>query len=240
MRSALLLALLASGCASAGAPARESRAAPARAADDAALEAAKGEFPNLEDHWVAVAGGAFLGGTLLREDAAALLAGAPGSSDHGYLFRLGTQGDRTITMPALYGPRVAGNGLLAALGLKAAFDPAKGVLTLGAGEHRRDFASADGSAVAWFTVEPASGLGAPVEVEFVVSTGFAGTALVSAADADAAGLVLSEIPGLASLMELVTGRVVPCRRALCRVTLEGFDHEPEARASAVVEVLFPR
>ncbi len=240
MRSALLLALLAAGCSSSRAAPREDRAAPSRAADDAALAESKADLPALEDHFVAVAGGRLLGGTMLREDAANLLAGAPGADAHAYLFLRGTEGERRAALPALYGPRVAGNALLAALGLKAAFDPGTGILTLTSGDRVREFTSESGSAVAWFTVEPASGLGAPVDVEFVVASGFAGTALLSAEDADAAGLVLSEIPGIALVTETMTGRVVPCRRALARVTLAGFDGEPDVRASAIVEVLFPR
>ena len=216
----LLLVLALAGCAGVRVPERESRAAPARAADDRALEDSAADLATFEDHFVAVAGGRFLGGAQLREDAANLLAGAPGADAHAYLF--------------------AGNGLLAALGLKSAFDPATGELTLTSGDRRRAFTSADGSAVAWFTVEPASGLGVPVDVEFVVASGFAGTALVAGVDADAAGLVLSEIPGVAQVTELMTGRVVSCRRALARVTLVGFDGEPDARVSALVEVLFPK
>jgi hypothetical protein len=236
----LLLVLALAGCAGVRVPERESRAAPARAADDQALADSAADLATFEDHFIAVAGGRFLGGAMLREDAANLLAGVPGADAHAYLFLQGSQGERRVAMPALYGPRVAGNGLLAALGLKAAFDPTTGELTLTSGDRRRAFTSADGSAVAWFTVEPASGLGAPVDVEFVVASGFAGTALVAGVDADAAGLVLSEIPGVAQVTELMTGRVVPCRRALARVTLVGFDGEPDARVSALVEVLFPK
>lgn len=231
---------MAAGCSSMRAPPREDLAGPARAADDGALAAAKADLLPLEDHFVAVAGGQFLGGTMLREDAASLLTGTPGADAHAYLFLNGTQGERQVALPALYGPRVAGNGLLAALGLRSTFDPATGELTLVSWDRVRAFTAEGGAAVAWFTIEPASGLGAPVDVEFVVAPGFAGTALVSADDADAAGLVLSEIPGIAQVTELMTGRVVPCRRALARVTLVGFDGEPEVRVSAIVEVLFPR
>jgi len=221
-------------------PLREERAGPARVADDAAMDASMADLVPLEDHFVAVAGGQFLGGAMLREDTVSLLAGAPGADAHAYLFLNGTQGERRVALPALYGPRVAGNGLLAALGLKSTYDPGTGELTLASGDRVRAFATGGGAATAWFTIEPASGLGAPVDVEFVVAPGFAGTALVSADDADAAGLVLSEIPGVAVVTELMTGRVVNCRRALVRVTLAGFDGEPDARVTALVEVLFPR
>lgn len=240
MRIALLLALLAGGCSIARANSGEDPAGPAREADDAALAAAKDDLVPLEDHFVAVAGGRFLGGAMLREDAASLLAGAPGAGAHAYFFLNGTQGERRVSLPALYGPRVAGNGLLAALGLKAAFDPATGESTFSSGDRVRTFRSEGGAATARFTVEPASGLGAPADLEFVVATGFSGTALLAREDAAAAGLALSEIPGIAALAELMSGRTVPCRRALGRVTLSGFDGDPDARVSALVEVLFPR
>jgi hypothetical protein len=237
---ALPLLLLLASCAAAPAAAPGDSAAAARILDDAALESAAADLAPLEDHFVAVAGGELLGGTMLREDAARLLEGRAGSDAHAYFFVQGSQGDRRVPLPAIYGPRVAGNGLLQALGLKSTFDPAEGVLTLSRGGSVRTFRTAGGPAAATFTVEPASGLGAAVAVDLVVASGFSGTALVSREDAAGAGLARSEIPGAAVLAEVLTGRTVPCRRALARVTLEGFDGDPEARVSAVVEVLFPR
>jgi hypothetical protein len=233
----LLLALLAAGCASAAAAPREDPAAPARAADDAALAAAAADLGPLEDHYVAVAGGRFLGGAMLLEDAASLLAG---EGSHAYLFVQGSQGERRVPIPALYGPRIAGNGLMEALGLKSSYDPTSFSVVVTSGDRSRAFPMGGGAATAWFTVAPASGLAPPVEVEFVLSPGFAGTAVVATEDADAAGLRLSEVPGTAVITELLTGRTVPCRRALARITLEGFDGEPDTKVSAVVEVLFPR
>jgi len=236
-----LLSLLLAACASVqGAPPAEDAAAPARERDDAALEAAAADVAPLEDHFVAVAGGELLGGAMLREDAARLLDGRPGAADHAYFFLQGTQGERRVSLPALYGPRVAGNALLGALGLKAVFDPGEGVLTLNRGETVRTFRTGGGPASATFTVEPASGLGPAIPVEMVVASGFAGTALVSREDAGAAGLARSEIPGAATVAEVLSGRTIPCRRALARVSLADPDGHPDPRLSAVVEVLFPR
>jgi hypothetical protein len=222
------------------APTGEGATASARAADDAALEAAAADLPPLEDHFVAVAGGGLLGGSMLREDAARLLEGREGASDHAYFFVQGSQGERRVALPALYGPRVAGNGLLEALGLRASFDPAQGILTLSRGEASRTYRTGSGPAAAAFTVEAASGLGEPLRVDLVVASGFAGTALVSAADADAAGLHRSEIPGTATVAELMTGRTQPFRRALARVSLADAEGRPDPSFSTVAEVLFPR
>ena len=231
-------ALLASACASVhGAPAVDPAAAD-RAADDAALEAAAADLAPLEDHFVTLAGGGFLGAALLLEDAARFLEGRPEA--HAYLFVRGTEGDRRVPTPALYGPRVAGAGLLGALGLEAVHDPAEGTLTLRRGEAARTFRTGGGAAAATFLLEPASGLGRALEIDLVVAPGFGGTVLVSPEDAAALGLALSEIPGTAVVSEVLSGRTVPCRRALCRVSLEGLDEEPGLRASALVEVLFPR
>ncbi len=235
-----LLALLLASCAAAPAGAPVDPAAAARAQDDAALASAAADLAPLEDHFVAVAGGDFLGGAMLREDAARLLDGRAGAGDHAYFFVQGSQGDRRVPLPAIYGPRVAGNALLQELGLRSTFDPEGGVLTLSRGGSVRTFRTAGGPAAAVFTVEPASGLGPAVPLDFVVASGFAGTALVSREDAAVAGLARSEIPGTATLAEVLTGRTVPCRRALAKVTLDGFDGDPEARVSAVVEVVFPR
>jgi hypothetical protein len=214
--------------------------ADARAADDAALEAAAAEIAALEDHWVLVAGGTFLGGAWSLPDAAALAEGLAGTPEHGYLFVPGTGGDRRVSLPALWAPRVAGNGLLAALGLAARVDPVEGTLVLSRGERTRTFRTEGGAVAAAFLLEPVIGAGDPVPVALVVSTGFGGTAVVTAADAARAGLARSEIPGTALLAEAMTGRTVPCRRAHARVSLAGWDDEPEARPSAIVEVLFPR
>jgi len=240
-RAATLFAsLLLAGCAATPPAPEENYVAEWRAVDDAALEAAAADLAPFEDHFVAFAGGTFLGGAMLLEDAAALVAAGGAESSHAYLFVLGSQGDRRVPLPARYGPRVAGNGLLAALGLAMTFDPEAGTLTLTKDGQTRTFRTGSGAAAATFTVEPASGLGSPVELEFVVSSAFSGTAIVAAEDAAAAGLARSEIPGTVQLAESMTGRTTPCRRALARVTLAGFDDRPDVRVSAIVEVLFPK
>jgi hypothetical protein len=116
----------------------------------------------------------------------------------------------------------------------------EGTLVLASGERTRTFRTEGGSVAAAFLLGPVIGEGEPVAVDLVVSTGFGGTAVVAAADAARAGLARSEIPGTAVLAEAMSGRTVPCRRALARVSLAGWDDEPEARPSAVVEILFPR
>ena len=239
----LLAAALPLGCASLPAePPGPSRADPAEArkADDAALAADRESLAPLEGHFAAAAGGKTIGGTMLMEDTVRLLHEAAPRPDHAYLFALGTEGDREEGIPALYGPRVAGNGLLAALGVAATVDPGAGTVTLGRGGTARTFRFQGGAAKASFSVEPASGFGEAREISFVVSSGWAGTALVSSADADEMGLALSEIPGEVTLTEIVSGRVLHCRRALCRVTLERMNDNPVLRAAAVVEVLYPR
>jgi hypothetical protein len=236
----LTAALLLAACAAPHDASGEDPARDARPADDAALEAAAAELAPFEDHFVAFSGGRFLGGAMLLEDAAALIAANGAEPSHAYLFVLGSEGDRRVPLPARYGPRVAGNGLLQALGLAFTFDPEAGTLTLSKDGEVRTFQTGSGAAAATFTVEPASGLGTPVPLEFVVSSAFAGTAIVAREDAVAAGLARSEIPGTVQLAESLTGRTTPCRRALARVTLAGFDDRPDVRVSAIVEVLFPR
>ena len=139
--------LLLSACASAPpSPSSGPRSAPdphpartaARAADDAALEEARSSLAPLEGHFLAVAGGKVLGGTLLPDDTAGLLRAAAPAPDHAYFFVLGTAGDRKESPPAIYEPRLAGEGLLAALGLPAADGAARSVRVI---------------------LEPASGLG---------------------------------------------------------------------------------
>ena len=66
-----------------------------------------------------------------------------------------------------------------------------------------------------------SGRGTPWTLPLVVSPDYPGAAIVSGEDAASLGLALSEIPGEASLVEALTGRAVPHRRALCRVTFQG-------------------
>jgi hypothetical protein len=235
-------ALLLAACASVpSAPPAEDQAGPARAADDAALAAAAAaDLAPLEDHFVAIAGGEFLGGSMLREDATRLFDGRAGAALHAYFFIQGSQGDRRVSLPALYGPRVAGSALLQALGLQAAFDPGEGLLTLSRGGTSRSYRTGGGPAAAAFIVEAASGLGEPLRVDLVVASGFAGTALVSAADAEAAGLHRSEIPGAATVAELMTGRTGAYRRALARVSLADPEGRPDSSVAALVEVLFPR
>ena len=93
---------------------------------------------------------------------------------------------------------------------------------------------------AGFLVAPASGRGTPWTLPLVVSPDYPGAAIVSGEDAASLGLALSEIPGEASLVEALTGRAVPHRRALCRVTFP-FPGDDAARSpSAIVEVLFPK
>jgi len=236
--AAIPAALLLSACAAAAPGGRSDPAASARAADDAALAAASAELAPLEDHFVAVAGGRFLGGAMLLEDAARLLEEAGPAPAHAYLFLAGSEGDRRVPIPALYGERVAGAALLDALGLTAEVAPGEGTLTLRRGGDAASFALAEGRAAATFLVEPASGRGTPWRLPLAVSPEFGGTALLSREDAGALSLALSEIPGEASLVEALTGRAIPCRRALCRVSFE-FPGDG-ARATAVVGVLHPR
>jgi hypothetical protein len=240
--AALLAAALASCASVAGgarAPARPDPADPDRRADEAALSAAAAELAPFEDHFVAVAGGRFLGGAMLREDAAGLLDEAGPGLRHAFFFLGGTEGERRVPTPALFGERFAGSALLDALGLRASLDAGARALELRRGAEVAAFALTDGVAAAAFLVEPASGLGARWRLPLVVATGFPGTALVSRDDADGLGLALSEIPGEASLVEALTGRPVPCRRALCRVSFE-FPGSEAPPATALVEVLFPR
>ena len=238
--AALLASLLVAACSSLPAGPPPDPAAPARAADDAALEEAAPSLGPMEEHYVAFAGGKYLGGAMVLEDAARLLEGAAGAREHAYLFAAGEQGARQASLPALYGSRVAGGGLLAALGVRAAIDPSAGTLALSSATGSRTFPFREGAAVAEFRVAPASGLGEPATLEFVVSTAFAGTALVSREDARGAGLHRSEVPGAATVAEALTGRPHPYRRALARVALEGPPGSPAPLASALVEVWFAR
>ena len=153
---------------------------------------------------------------------------------------MGTQGDRRIPIPARYAERVAGAGLLDALGLRAEIDGAAGTLTVGRGDAAAAFTLTGGVAAAGFLVAPASGRGTPWTLPLVVSPDYPGAVIVSGEDAASLGLALSEIPGEASLVEALTGRAVPHRRALCRVTFP-FPGDDAARSpSAIVEVLFPK
>jgi hypothetical protein len=236
--AALLIAACSSMAPRRGTAPRPDPAAPARAADDAALVAAAAELAPLEDHFAAVAGGRFLGGAMLLQDAAALVPSA--GTTHAYLFVVGTQGDRRIGIPARYAERVAGAGLLDALGIRAEFDGAAGTLTVRRGDAAAAFTLTDGVAAAGFVVSPASGRGTPWTLPLVVSPDYPGGAIVSAEDAASLGLALSEIPGEVALVEALTGRVAPHRRALCRVSFP-FPGDDAARSpSAIVEVLFPK
>ncbi len=240
---AVLLAACAAAPESPRSPAEErspEAVAAARARDDVALAAAAADLAPLEDHFVAVAGGRFLGGAQLLEDATRLLSAGARGAPHAYFFVAGQQGDRSLTLPALYGPRVAGGGLFSALGLKMLFDPGKGVVEVEQGRNRRTFPFRENRATAFFTVEAASGLGFRRSIEFVASTGFAGTAVLSREDGEALGLERSEIPGEASLTESLTGRSIPCRRALARVALEPDRGDAIPPSAVLVEVLFPR
>ncbi len=242
--AALAVAFLPAACAAVPGEAPEEPGtgdiAAARAADDAALAGARASLAPMEGHTIAVAGGKVLGGAMLLEDAARLLREAPGGAAHAYLFTLGSEGDRAESVTGLYGPRIAGAGLLAALGIEVTVDAPAGLLTMGRGSASRTFPFEEGRVVARLTVEPASGLGTPRELTFLVSTGSPVTALVSREDAESLGLALSEVPGEAALRETLRGTTLPCRRALCRVTLEKLNDNPLLRASALVEVLFPR
>lgn len=232
--------LLLAACAAAAPGTRVDPAAGARAADDAALSSASADLAPLEDHFVAVAGGRFLGGAMLLEDANSLLDGAGPAPAHAYLFVAGTEGDRRVPIPALFGDRVAGSALLDALGLRAERAPGEGTLTLRRGEDAAAFALAGGVAAATFLIEPASGRGTRWRLPLAVSPEFGGTALLSREDAAAMGLALSEIPGEASLVEALTGRAIPCRRALCRVSFEFTGDDAGPRATTVVGILYPR
>jgi len=237
---AILLALGGTAGCAGTAPGPSSRpVAIARADDDHALTDAGERLGPLQGHFVAVARGRVLGGTMLPEDTARELHAVAGPLAHAYFFMAGEEGERRATIPGIYGPRVAGNGLLAALGLQAIADPGAGTLTLGRGSAVRTFPYRDGAAIAEFHVAPASGLGSGTAVAFVIASGFEGTALVTSEDAAVAGLVLSEVPGTATIAEILTGRTLTCRRALARVTLEGVGDLPGGEAAAVVEVWFP-
>jgi hypothetical protein len=241
---ALAAVLALAACASVSRPAAPAAApdpaASARAADDAALADAAAELAPLQEHFAAVAGGRFLGATMLVEDAARLLEGAGPAPGHAYLFLAGTEGNLRVPIPALFGDRVAGRGLLDALGLTASLDPDAGTLTLRRGADAAAFVLKDGIAAANFVVAPASGRGKPWQLPLAVAPEFSATALVSRADAAALGLVLSEIPGEASLVEALTGRSIPCRRALCRVTFPFPGEGAGPPATALLEVLFPK
>ena len=243
-RAAVLAAILAAACASAPSGRRAASppdpAAPERAADDAALVAAAAELAPLEDHFAAAAGGRFLGGAVLLEDAVRLVQEAGPGIRHAYLFRVGSQGDRRVPIPALYGDRVAGAALLDALGLRAEFDAAAGRISIRRVEAVAAFSLREGVAAAPFVVAAASGRGTPWTLPLAVSPGFAGTAIVSREDAASLGLALSEIPGEATLVEGLTGRPVPHRRALCRVSFPFPDDAAAPAPSALVEVLFPK
>ncbi|HEU4394307.1 MAG TPA: hypothetical protein VFS92_02005 [Planctomycetota bacterium] len=243
-RAAVLAAILAAACASTTTGRRAASppdpAAPERAADDAALAAAAAELAPLEEHFAAVAGGRFLGGAMLLEDAARLVQEAGPGIRHAYLFRVGSQGDRRVPIPALYGDRVAGAALLDALGLRAELDAAAGRLAIRRGSDTAEFGLRDGVAAASFVVAAASGRGTPWTLPLAVSPGFAGTAIVSREDAASLGLALSEIPGEATLVEGLTGRPVPHRRALCRVSFPFGEDAAAPAPSALVEVLFPK
>ncbi len=219
--------LLLSACASAPpSPSSGPRSAPdphpartaARAADDAALEEARSSLAPLEGHFLAVAGGKVLGGTLLPDDTAGLLRAAAPAPDHAYFFVLGTAGDRKESPPAIYEPRLAGEGLLAALGLPAADGAARSVRVI---------------------LEPASGLGRGALLELVLARGWSGTAMVGEEDAGALGLARSEIPGTVEVVELLTGRTARCRRALVRAALAP-GGEAAPRPPILVEILYPR
>jgi len=208
--------------------------AEARGGDDFALSEGRDRVAMMEDHFVAVAGGRILGGTMLLEDTARLVSSLDPAPLHAYLFRAGEQGDREESMPILYGKRVAGNGLLAALGVKATWDPGEKVLTLSRGDLSKAYAAQEGSAAASFLFRSASGAGPSRFLECVVASGYAGNALLDAENAALSGLGLSEIPGNVRLAEAYTGRVLECRRALARVEI------PERGAGAIVEVICPR
>jgi hypothetical protein len=221
-------------------PAAEAVAA-ARARDDAALRDAAADLAPLESHYVAVADGRLLGGAMLVEDAARLLLSAPGGLAHAYFFTRGTEGDDRATVPALYGPCILGDLLLEDIGVEAAeFDAAAGTLVLSRGGARRTFRVGERGATVVLSVEPASGLGARRAVEFLFAKEFGRTALLSRDAAAAAGLERSEIPGRVDVVEAMSGRQVPCRRALARLSLEGEAPGGPPLAAGIVEVLFPR
>ncbi len=236
-RVALGVALVA-GCASAQAPrpAPPAEAAPlrsARTADEAALAAAGDRLGFLQDHFVAVAGGAFLGGSMLLEDAARLVAAAPPPLEHAFLFRAGEEGDRSWSLPALYaGAGVGGNGLLRALGLSLEYDPASGDVVLRSGLRAARFRSEDRSCRATFLVAPASGRAPARAISLVLSSGFAETAFLAGDDVAALAPETCEIPGQATMVESMTGRRLDGRRALVRVEV------PDAGVAALVDVMY--
>jgi hypothetical protein len=224
----VLAPLLLPACATGDAAPRPRPAAPpdpapaltaARAADDAALKDAGASLAPLDGHFVAVAGGRVLGGTLLPGDTADLLSTGAPDADHAYFFVLGTGGDRKETPPALYEPRPAGKGMLAAMGFPSA---------AGGGERS-----------VRVTMEPASGLGNAAVLDLVVARGWSGTALVGAADAAALGLARSEIPGTVEVVELLTGKTHRYRRALVRAA-PATGGEAAPRPPVLVEILYPR
>lgn len=207
-------------------PAAAGTAAPApaadpRAADDAALAAAASSLEPLEGHFLAVSGGKVIGGTLLREDTARLLRAAAGPAPaHAYFFLLGTGGDRRESLPALYADRLAGDGLLAALGLPL---PPEG-----------------SAAPVRVTLEPASGLGTGAALELVHARGWRGGAILGEGDAAALGLARSGIPGTVEVVELLSGRSRLYRRALVRAAAVPGPGESAPRPPVLLEVLYPR
>jgi hypothetical protein len=162
-----------------------------------------------------------IGGTLLREDTVHLLRAAAGPAPtHAYFFLLGTEGDRRESLPALYADRLAGDGLLEALGLPL---PPEGA-----------------TAPVRTTLEPASGLGNGVALELLHARGWRGGALLGEGDAAALGLHRSEIPGTVEVVELLSGRSRLYRRALVRAAAAPGAGESAPRPAVLLEVLYPR
>jgi hypothetical protein len=229
------LVLIASSCASvpSATPPPPAAVQTAREANDAALVAAAARMGFLEGHFVAVAGGALLGGTLLAEDTAALVSALRPIPEHAYFFRVGEEGDLDLKAPAHFADAMAGNALLAALGAVLQWDPETATTTLSLGDRSVTYTADDGSCRIRLLVAPASRTAPPVFLTPVFASGFTGTLVLSPVDADALDTHTSEIPGEASLTAVLTGRRAPCRRVLLRVEI------PDLGAATYIEALAP-